>query len=170
MTDVELVSTFKFTRPTKQDQFQWLLGMANWTHALTVTIQRGTYGFSVGNETVKKVCGQLLNRINRRIYGKRGTRRKGYRIASVAYQGMGAYGQHPHVHWALEKPPDLTSEKFSELLIEMVRCTKGLGKQYDIQIYFSHGWISYMIGHGLDGWMEDLTFAAVCPKDKTSRA
>lgn len=163
-------ATFKFSSPTNEDQIQWFVGMGNWTHTLTVTIMRGRFDWSVRNETVKKVCRLLLSRINRRIYGKHGTKRKGYRIASVAYLGMGAYGEHPHVHWALEKPPDLTSAQFSELISELVKSTKGFGKQYDIQDYFSERWISYMVDHGLDGWMEDVTFAAVCPKHKTSRA
>lgn len=166
MTRVESVTAFKFTRPTRQDQLHWLLGLANWTHALTVTLQRGSYGLSVRDETVHKVCRLLLSRINRRIYGKHGTRREGYRVASAAYLGMGSYGEHPHVHWVLEKPPDLTCDKFSELLSEMVKSTKGLGKQYDIQHYFSDGWISYMVDHSLAGWMEDVTFAALCPKHK----
>lgn len=170
MTALGLGSTHKCSRPTNQDQLLWLLGLANWTHALTVTFQRRRYGLPIRAEDVHKVCRLLLSRINRRIYGKHGTRRAGYRIASAAYLGMGTYGDHPHVHWVLEKPPNLTCDKFSELLSEMVESTKGLGEQYDIQDYFGDGWISYMVDHSLAGWMEDVTFAALCPKHRTSRA
>ena len=117
----------------------------------------------INKEKVARRCRLFLNRINRRIY-KHGTKRKGFRIASVAFAGDGAYGDHPHVHLALQKPPDMTTEGFDRLLKEMATTTKGIGQQFDIKSYRDEGWLGYMVDHGFHGLMEQLTFTAVCPK------
>lgn len=164
MSDLDSTAVITQTHSSKQKQIQWLSGLANWTHVLTVTMSRGQYGYQLGDVEVQRRCRLLLSRINRRIYGKHGTRRKGYRIASVAYQGAGAYGDHPHVHWAFQKPADLSHKAFNELLCEMASSTKGIGKQFDVQNYFGEGWLGYMIDHGNEGWMHSLTSIAVCPQ------
>ena len=82
----------------------------------------------------------------------------------MAFLGDGTYGNHPHVHLALQKPPDMTTEGFDRLLKEMATTTKGIGQQFDIKSYRDEGWLGYMVDHGFDGWMDQLTFAAVCPK------
>lgn len=164
MSNLASASTQGATQLAKVELSQWLLGLANWSHVLTVTMSRGRYGYPISDAEVEKRCRLLLSRINRRIYGRHGVRRKGFRIASVAFQGRGAYGDHPHVHWAFQKPPDLSHITFYELLHEMASTTKGIGKQFDVQYYFGKGWLGYMIDHGNEGWMQALTFTAVCPQ------
>jgi hypothetical protein len=141
----------------------WLKARADWTHAVTLTMHRSRNGYEISKQEVEKRCFEFLNHINRRIY-KHGTRRKGFRIACVAFLGGGSYGDHPHVHWALQKPPDMTNEGFERLLKKMARTTKGLGQQFDVKDYRDEGWLGYMVDHGFDGLMEKLTFTAVCPK------
>ena len=82
----------------------------------------------------------------------------------MAFAGDGAYGDHPHVHLALQKPPDMTTERFDRILKEMATTTKGIGQQFDIKSYRDEGWLGYMVDHGFHGLMEQLTFKAVCPK------
>jgi hypothetical protein len=164
MSNFVSVSKQRAIHLSKRKLSQWLLSLANWTHVLTVTMSRGEYGYPISDVEVEKRCRLFLSRINRRIYGRHGTRRKGYRIASVAYQGAGAYGDHPHVHWAFQKPPDLSHAAFLELLCQMASSTKGIGKQFDVQYYFGEGWLGYMIDHGNEGWMHSLTSTAVCPQ------
>jgi hypothetical protein len=142
---------------------EWLKAHADWTHAVTLTMHRSKNGYEISKQEVEKRCFEFLNRINRRIY-KHGTKRKNYRIASVAFLGGGSYGDHPHVHWALQKPPDMTNEGFERLLKKMVRTTKGLGQQFDIKPYRDEGWLGYMVDHEFDNLMEKLTFTAVCPQ------
>ena len=79
----------------------------------------------------------------------------------MAFLGNGPYADHPHVHLALQKPPDMTHEAFEQILNVMASTTNGLGKEFDIKPYRNEG---YMLDHGFDGWMEKLTFTAVCPK------
>lgn len=148
---------------TGQETVQWLASQANWTHAVTLTMHRSKNGYEISKQEVEKRCFEFLSRINRRIY-KHGTKRKGFKIASVAFLGGGSYGDHPHVHWALQKPPDMTNEGFERFLKKMIRTTKGLGQQFDIKPYRDEGWLGYMVDHGFDGLMEKLTFAAVCPQ------
>ncbi len=142
----------------------WLEGLAEWTHAVTLTMHRPEGGHAISKPEVTRRCRLFLNRINRRIYSRHGTRRKGYRIASVAFLGNGPYGDHPHAHLALQKPPDMTTDGFDRLLKEMATTTKGLGQQFDIKPYRDEGWLGYMVDHGFEGLMDQVTFAAVCPQ------
>lgn len=154
---------FRFKQSERNQSIYWLQAQANWTHAVTLTMHRPKNGHGVSNDEVARRCGLFLSRINRRIY-KHGTKRKGFRIASVAFLGTGSYGDHPHVHWALQKPSDMTSEDFEQIVNVMASTTKGLGKKFDVKPYRDEGWLEYMLEHGFDGWMESLSFTAVCPK------
>jgi len=156
-------SRFKFNQSERSQSICWLQTHAKWTHAVTLTMHRPKNGHSVSNDEVARRCGQFLNRINRRIY-KHGTKRKGFRIASVAFLGNGPYGDHPHVHLALQTPPDMSHEDFEQIVNVMASTTKGLGKEFDIKPYRDEGWLGYMVDHGFDGWMRNLAFTAVCPK------
>ena len=159
----------KFTRSRshqsqREEILCWLKNHADWTHAVTLTMNRSCSGHAISKQEVERRCRLFLNRINRRIYSRHGTRRKGYRIASVAFLGNGPYGDHPHAHLALQKPPDMTTDGFDRLLKEMATTTKGLGQQFDIKPYRDEGWLGYMVDHGFEGLMDQVTFAAVCPQ------
>jgi len=157
------LSMFRSTSSRRTDVMEWLKSQASWTHAVTLTMHLPEGGHGINNLEVARRCRLFLNRINRRIY-KHGIKRKGFRIASVAFLGGGSYGDHPHVHWALQKPPDMTNEAFERLLKKMARTTKGLGQQFDVKDYRDEDWLGYMFDHGFEGLMEKLTFTAVCPK------
>jgi len=148
----------------KKAAIQWLDGLDKWTHALTLTMSRSVNGLSPGREESIRRCRLLLNRVNRICYGRHGTRRRGFKIASVAFMGYGGYGDHPHVHFVLARPPDMSADEFTNVLRNMVMSTKGLGKQFDIQDYYGVGWLYYMLNHGTEGLVEHLTFAANCPE------
>lgn len=81
----------------------------------------------------------------------------------MAFMGCGAYGDHPHVHWAFASPPYMQPEKFAAVLRNMVMTTKGFGAQFDIQAYYGAGWLDYMLDHGFEGLIDQLSFAAKCP-------
>jgi len=153
----------RFNQSRRDEIICWLKAHADWTHAVTLTMHRSKNGYEISKQEIEKRCFEFLSRINRRIY-KHGTKRKDYRIACVAFLGGGSYGDHPHVHWALQKPPDMTNEGFERLLKKMVRNTKGLGQQFDIKPYRDEGWLGYMVDHGFDNLMEKLTITAVCPQ------
>jgi hypothetical protein len=138
--------------------------LSAWTHAVTITFRKTIPSQYLGKAESIRRSAVFVNKVNRRAYGRRGMRRKGIRIASVAFWGDGAYEDHPHVHLAFQKPPHLTNADFGLLLHEVASTTKGLGKQFDIKPYRDEGWLSYMVDHGFDGWIEKLTFTAVCPK------
>ena len=152
----------RFNQSRRDEIICWLKAHADWTHAVTLTMHRSKSGHGVSKDEVARRCGLFLNRINRRIY-KHGIRRKGFRIASVAFCGNGPYCDHPHVHWALQKPPDMTHEAFEQIVKVMASTTKGLGKEFDIKPYRDEAWLGYMLDHGFDGLMEKLTFTALCP-------
>jgi hypothetical protein len=153
----------RFNQSLRDEIICWLKEQADWTHAVTLTIHRSEGGYGISNQEVDRRCRLFLNRINRRIY-KHATKRKGFRIASVAFLGNGAYGDNPHVHWAFQKPSEMTPAVFDRLLREMCRTTKGIGQQFDVKDYRDEGWLGYMVDHGFEGLMEKLTFTAVCHK------
>ena len=150
-------------RVARQTHSQWLCNLANLTHALTLTMTRTANGLHPGHDEVLRRCRLFLNRVNCRLFKRRGTKR-GYRIASVAFLGWGSYGNNPHVHWVLEKPRDQSDRAFEGMLQRIAETTAGIGDQPDIQQYFSVGWLSYMVDHGFEGWQPALTFAAKCPR------
>jgi hypothetical protein len=157
--------SLRFNQSRRNEIICWLKEHAEWTHAVTLTMHHPPEsGHGISNPEVTRRCRLFLNRINRRIYSRHGTRRKGYRIASVAFLGNGPYGDHPHAHLALQKPPDMTTDGFDRLLKEMATTTKGLGQQFDIKPYRDEGWLGYMVDHGFEGLMDQVTFAAVCPQ------
>ncbi len=153
----------RFNQSQRDEIICWIKTQADWTHAVTLTMHRSEGGRGISNPEVARRCRLFLNRVNRRIY-KHGTKRKGYRIASVVFLGHGPYGDHPHAHLALQKPPDLSHESFNQILKVMARTTKGLGKHFDIKPYRDVGWLGYMVDHGFEGWIDQATVAAVCPK------
>jgi hypothetical protein len=148
----------------RSQKLRWLSGLADWTHAVTLTMQRPKSVHGISKPEVARRCRLFLNRINRRIY-KHGQKRKGFRIASVAFLGNGPYGNHPHAHLALQKPPDMSHKSFNLILNEMARTTKGLGQQFEIKPYRDEGWLGYMVDHGFEGLIDQVTFSAVCPKN-----
>ena len=156
-------SRFRFSQSERCQSILWLMAQANWTHAVTLTMHRPINGNGTSKHEVERRCRLFLNRINRRIY-KHGTKRKSFRIASVAFLGNGPYGDHPHAHLALQKPLEMSHESFNQILNVMARTTKGLGQQFDIKPYREEGWLGYMVDHGWGGLMDQLTFTAVCPK------
>lgn len=160
------ITNFRYTpsdQNGRKEVIQWLSSLDKWTHALTLTMNRSKYGLSPGREESLRRCRLLLNRVNRACYGRQGTRRRGFRLASVAFIGFGLYGDNPHIHWALAGPPDMRPDEFTAVLRSMIMTTNGLGKQFDIQDYYGVAWLEYMLDHGTEGLVEQLTFAAKCP-------
>jgi hypothetical protein len=77
--------------------------------------------------------------------------------------GWGVYGCHPHTHWLLAKPPNIDDEKFNHHIEQIASTTRGIGKERDIQTVFSDRVVHYIVNHGFDGWIDQVTCAAKCP-------
>ena len=164
LSSVASTSSFATQKRIKSYRLsEWLSSLANWSHALTLTMAPTSKGQPPSSQEVLRRCRLFLNRVSRRWYRKRGTK-QGYRIASAAFLGWGAYGLHPHVHWVLEKPVDQSNEDFEWMLMDIAKTTTGLGRQIDIQRYYGPKWLTYMTSHGFEGWQDCLTFAAKCPE------
>jgi len=134
-----------------------------WTHFLTLTYNRAKDDRVPSSAEVLKSSRLFLSRLNRRVYGRHGVRRHGFRIGSCAVLGWGAYGDHPHTHWLLAKPPQIEEQEFVHLIHVMASTTHGIGVELDLQAYFSPRVIEYMLGHGFDCWVDQVTFEAKCP-------
>jgi hypothetical protein len=155
-------SDFCKWQKNKGMQLQFLRELAPWTIALTLTSGQLKYGGTIGTEEFLRRCRLFLSRLNRKIYGH-GVRRKNFRIASTAVLGRGLYGDSFHIHWVLSSPPDLPTDVFKELIRLIILTTKGLGQQFNIQTYYGERWLVYMLDHGFEGLITDLTFQAKCP-------
>ncbi len=134
-----------------------------WTHFITLTYKRLKDDRVPSGAQVLKCSRLFLSRVNRSVHGRHGMRRHGFRIGSCAVLGWGVYGDHPHTHWLLAKPPDIKDSDFCRLLYLMASTTKGLNKQFDIQHYYGPRVIKYMFKHGAHSWIDQVTFEAKCP-------
>ena len=144
-------------------ELHFLKSIGLWTHGLTITFCKSSNGFPPSHEEVCRRSRLFLSRLNRHIYGRHGTRRKKFRIASAGFIGFGAYGNHPHVHLVLAGPQDFSIEAFTDLISSNIKSTRGLGSEFDIQTYYGQRWLDYMLKHGFQSLMPELTFTAKCP-------
>lgn len=140
----------------------WLSNLGDWDLSVTLTFLRNKAGASLPISSIEKCCRLFLSRLNRRIFTRNGVRRNGYRIASAAVLGTGAYGDHPHAHWVLACPNGMTKDFFANLVAEVARSTKGVGLQIDVKPYRDKGWLDYMIDHGFEGLIDQVCFSAKC--------
>lgn len=144
----------------------WLSNLGDWDLSVTLTFSRNKAGAHPPISSIQKCCRLFLSRLNRRIFTRNGVRRNDYRIASAAVIGTGAYGDHPHAHWVLACPKNMTKVIFANVVAEVARSTKGVGLQIDVQPYRDKGWLNYMIDHGFDGLIDQVCFPAKCLSHK----
>jgi hypothetical protein len=147
----------------RQQRIDFILKLNPWTHFVTLTYTQSRGYFTVGKIEVLRRSRLFLSILNQKIYGRHGCRRSGFRIGSCAVLGWGAYGCHPHTHWLLAKPPHMNDEKFNRHIELIASTTPGIGKERDIQTIFSNHVVEYIVNHGFEGWIEQVTFAAKCP-------
>jgi hypothetical protein len=57
----------------------------------------------------------------------------------------------------------MTDEEFNRLINVIASTTRGIGKERDIQTIFSDCVVDYLVNHGFEGWIDQVTFAAKCP-------
>ena len=146
----------------RQQKIDFILELNPWTHFITLTYTQPKGHFILGKFEVLRRSRLFLSKLNQTIFGRHGCRRGGFRIGSCAVLGWGAYGYHPHTHWLLAKPTHMTDEEF-KLHIELIASTTlGIGKERDIQTVFSSRVVEYIVNHGFEGWIEQVTFTAKC--------
>jgi hypothetical protein len=147
----------------RQQRIDFILKLNPWTHFATLTYSQPRGQFIVGKIEVLRRSRLFLSRLNQNIFGRHVCRRNGFRIGSCAVLGWGVYGCHPHTHWLFTKPPHMTDEEFNSLIELMASTTRGIGKNRDIQTVVSNRVVDYIVNHGFDGWIEQVTFTAKCP-------
>ena len=146
-----------------QQQVDFIVKLNLWTHFLTLTYSQSSGSYSIGQIEVLRRSRLFLSILNHKIFGRHGCRRNGFRVGSFALLGWGAYGYHPHTHWLLSKPPYVADEEFGNLIKFIASNTPGLGKERDLQTIYSSQVVEYIVHHGLEGWIDQVTFAAKCP-------
>jgi len=57
----------------------------------------------------------------------------------------------------------MNDEEFNRLIKVIASTTRGIGKERDIQTVFSNRLVEYIVNHGFEGWIDQVTFAAKCP-------
>ena len=77
--------------------------------------------------------------------------------------GWGTYGNNPHTHWLLTKPPHMVDQEFTSLIEFIASTTRGIGRQRNIQTIYGPRVIEYIVGHGFEGLLEQVTFTAKYP-------
>ena len=146
-----------------QQRVDFIKKLNPWTHFVTLTYSQPSGSFFIGQFEVLRRSRLFLSRLNRNLFGKHGCRRNGYRVGSCAVLGSGTYGHHPHTHWLLAKPPQMTDAEFNHHIEQIASTTRGIGKERDIQTIFSERVVEYLVNHGFEGWIDQVTFVAKCP-------
>lgn len=154
------------SKPIKRDQYlNWIRDLAQWSHAVTLTFSKSKEGFPTSEKEVLRRCRLFLSRLNSKIYGRHGVRRKGHRIGSIAFLGNGVYGDHPHVHWILTSPREYHHNDYSALLCHIASTTAGIAPQMKIEEYRGCKWINYLLDHGFEAWQAQLTRTPKFPQN-----
>ena len=134
----------------------WLKTLGNPTHAVTLTFKRYGQGKRPWNvPIIKKSTKVFLDRLNKNVFGKH-AKKNSHCVMSAVVIGTGTYGNHPHAHLALQKPADLSWEKFKELIVKAIKTTSWIDRESAIESYVSEGWLEYMIAHGEEDVLIDL--------------
>jgi hypothetical protein len=156
---IQLVNSYKL----RQQRIDFILKLNPWTHFATLTYTQRRGHFIVSKIEVLRRSRLFLSRLNRNFFGKHGCRRNGYRVGSCAVLGWGTYGHHPHTHWLLAKPQQMTDAEFNCHIEQIGSTTPGIGKERDIQTVVSNRVVEYIVNHGFEGWIDQVTFVAKCP-------
>ena len=141
----------------------FILKLNRWTHFVTLTYSQSNGSYTIGQIEVLRRSRLFLSRLNKKVFGRHRCRGNGFRIGSCAVWGCGAYGCHPHTHWLLAKPLHMDDEMFNRHIEQIASTTRGIGKERDIQTIFSDRVVHYIVNHGFDGWIDQVTFAAKYP-------
>jgi hypothetical protein len=150
-------------RKLYQQRVDFIKKLNSWTHFLTLTYSQPSGFFHIGQIEVLRRSRLFLSILNQKIFGRHGCRRNGFKVGSCAVLGWGSYGDHPHTHWLLAKPPYMHGEEFSSLIRLSASTTDGLGREWDLQTIYSSQIVEYIVNHGFEGWISQVTFAAKCP-------
>ncbi len=152
-------SSFHTERLQRDEYAKWLSDLADWSHAVTVTCQPSLMGFDRSQSSTISATINFVHVLNRLVLGRTQIK-QGHKIACVAVCGNGAYGDNPHVHLAFQAPSHMSYEAMKQAISCSIQRTHGLGIQEDIQHYTSDGWIKYMLDHGTEGLLVQLTTPA----------
>ena len=168
--DSKAVATNDFERRVRQKAMQqkgnlamawkqWLADLAPWTHAITLTFKRrGLHQQVINEKIMSDAIKHFLLVLNRKCF-KRSAIRKGMRIPVVAVIGWGAYKDHPHAHLCLVHPQHIDYPTFCEYINFSADRTEWMNNERDIRPYRTTGWIAYLVDHGIENIIGDLTTA-----------
>lgn len=57
----------------------------------------------------------------------------------------------------------MTDAEFNHHIEQIASNTRGIGEERDIQTIFSERVVEYLVNHGFEGWIDQVTFVAKCP-------
>lgn len=129
-----------------QSMLLWLVDIAPWSHAVTVTFKKNRDGRPVTANQMSDTLRHLCNLIDRACYRSRARRGKN-RIGSFAVYDLGPSGKHPHAHMTLAAPLGLTSDEFSRIIRAAINRTALLDRQFEVESFTNEGWIRYCLKH-----------------------
>jgi hypothetical protein len=129
-----------------QSMLLWLVDIAPWSHAVTVTFKKNRDGRPVTANQMSDTIRHLCNLIDRACYRSRARRGKN-RIGSFAVYDLGPFGNHPHAHMTLAAPIGLGHREFSRIIRTAINRTALLDRQFDIKSFTNEGWIRYCLKH-----------------------
>ena len=135
-----------------QEVARWLHGLADWKVAGTFTLARvdTVTGRTVGPYQCRRAFGYFIKRLNKAAFKNRSTRH-GYRVASAyVIEGL-VDGYHPHIHFSLSLPPQMSVSEFIDQIEYLAQKNSLFLPQRDITRYRDSNWMSYCLKNGVEG-------------------
>ena len=129
-----------------QSMLLWLVDIAPWSHAVTVTFKKNRDSRMVTPVQMRETIRHLYNLIDRACYRSRARRGKN-RIGSFAVYDLGPFGNHPHAHMTLAAPLGLGHDEFSRIIRAAINRTALLDRQFKVKSFTNEGWIRYCLKH-----------------------
>ena len=129
-----------------QSMLLWLVDIAPWSHAVTVTFKKNRDGRMVTPVQMRETIRHLYNLIDRACYRSR-ARRGMNRIGYFAVYDLGPFGKHPHAHMTLAAPLGLSHREFSRIIRAAINRTALLDRQFKVKSFTNEGWIRYCLKH-----------------------
>jgi hypothetical protein len=136
------------TSRLNQSLIAWLDSLAPWTHAFTVTCNRGSDRSQINQSILIDAARHFVYRVRRKCYGSKGRRQN--LLPVTASYGWGAYGDHPHLHFCFACPNGMDFSSFSSILEESAKKTFWLSRQMKVELYRDAGWMRYLVEHGTE--------------------
>ncbi len=138
---------------------EWLLGLGIFTHALTITLIRGSFHTPhLTRIESEKALKRYIRIVNNCCFQKAFNRGNKSLPCAAVYETK-LYDENPHIHLAIGSPHNMNPRDFENILVDTIGQIRMFNKIYDLKPVVSSGWIGYLIKNGSDSLISSCCMA-----------